>query len=262
MRVIPVIDLKAGQVVHGIAGRRDEYQPIRSSLVDGADPPRIAQAMIERLGCGTLYVADLDAITGAPPALSVYEQLASQGARLWIDAGIDSTARCQDLLAWDQRNGALEGLIVGLESLPSFDELERWLALAGPARLIFSVDLKAGAPITHDRQLAERGAEGIALAAVALGVRRLIVLDLARVGTGSGAGTEQLCRSLRAARSDLELTAGGGVRGVGDLRALAAAGCHAVLVASALHDGRITRADLASLRSPDTADAPGRSTPG
>jgi uncharacterized protein related to proFAR isomerase len=30
MQVIPVIDLKDGVVVHGIAGRREEYRPLVS----------------------------------------------------------------------------------------------------------------------------------------------------------------------------------------------------------------------------------------
>jgi len=40
---------------------------------------------------------------------------------------------------------------------------------------------------------------------------------------------------------------GGGVRGAEDLRSVAASGCDAVLVASALHDGRLTAADLAAV---------------
>jgi phosphoribosylformimino-5-aminoimidazole carboxamide ribotide isomerase len=52
---------------------------------------------------------------------------------------------------------------------------------------------------------------------------------------------------LRDAYSQIELLTGGGVRNVGDLRHLAASGCDAVLVASALHDGRLTAADLARI---------------
>jgi phosphoribosylformimino-5-aminoimidazole carboxamide ribotide isomerase len=88
-------------------------------------------------------------------------------------------------------------------------------------------------------------AEAIAARALDAGVRRLIVLDLARVGTGMGAGTEALCRRLRQLDGGLEITAGGGVRGPADLATLAASGCDAALVASALHDGRITPSDLA-----------------
>jgi len=40
------------------------------------------------------------------------------------------------------------------------------------------------------------------------------------------------------------LIAGGGVRGLADLTALARAGCNAALVASALHDGKLLPEDL------------------
>ena len=34
MEVIPVIDLLGGQVVRGVAGRRDEYRPIVSQIAE------------------------------------------------------------------------------------------------------------------------------------------------------------------------------------------------------------------------------------
>ena len=43
---------------------------------------------------------------------------------------------------------------------------------------------------------------------------------------------------------------GGGVRGVDDLRRLKACGVRAALVASALHDGALTPADLDGLSEP------------
>jgi phosphoribosylformimino-5-aminoimidazole carboxamide ribotide isomerase len=61
---------------------------------------------------------------------------------------------------------------------------------------------------------------------------------------GRGTGTLELVRRLRLSHPRLEITAGGGVRGVDDLRQLAEAGCDAALVASALHDGRITAKDV------------------
>ena len=78
----------------------------------------------------------------------------------------------------------MAGIVAGLESLPALDCLSEWLDLAGSQRLIFSLDLKAGRPIVRDQQLANRTGIEIALAARLQGVRRLIVLDLARVGMG------------------------------------------------------------------------------
>ena len=118
----------------------------------------------------------------------------------------------------------------------------------GSDRLIFSLDLKAGRPLIGSP--AWQGLDPRQIAAIALraGVRRLIILDLAQVGMGRGVGTEPLCRSLRALAPDLQIIAGGGVRSLADLRSLAAAGCHATLVASALHDGRLTPEDCRQAR--------------
>ncbi len=247
MRVIPVIDLKAGQVVRGIAGRRDEYRPIESPLVTSAAPVAVARALVEQFGCDTLYVADLDAIGGAAPAWGIFEQLAELGVALWGDAGLSSNSQVVQLAKWNADGKSLAGIVAGLESLPALDCLTEWLDVAGSEQLIFSVDLKEGRPIARDRELANCTGLEIALAARARGVRRLIVLDLARVGMGGGVGTESICRAIRAVDPQIEIVAGGGVRGVDDLRALAAAGCDAALVASALHDGRLTRADLTAL---------------
>ncbi|MEX2558660.1 MAG: HisA/HisF-related TIM barrel protein, partial [Pirellulales bacterium] len=66
-------------------------------------------------------------------------------------------------------------------------------------------------------------------------------------GMDAGVAALALCRELRQRHQQLELVSGGGVRGLQDLRALAEAGCDAALVASALHDGRLTAGDLAGL---------------
>jgi phosphoribosylformimino-5-aminoimidazole carboxamide ribotide isomerase len=75
----------------------------------------------------------------------------------------------------------------------------------------------------------------------------MIVLDLSRVGVGSGTGTEELCARLGSALPDVELIAGGGIRGPEDLRRLKKCGVGTALAASALHDGRLTRRDWEEL---------------
>ena len=82
----------------------------------------------------------------------------------------------------------------------------------------------------------------------ALGVRRLLVLDLERVGIGTGIGTEALCESIKQSCPGLEVWAGGGVRDAGDLSRLREAGVEAALVASALHDEAITPRQIEALR--------------
>jgi len=103
-------------------------------------------------------------------------------------------------------------------------------------RTIFSLDLRAGQPITADPTLRTLHPIAIAELAAACGIQTIIALDLARVGMGSGPEL-QLVREIRRALPHIELVAGGGVRDAADLERLADAGADAALVGSALHHG-------------------------
>jgi len=72
---------------------------------------------------------------------------------------------------------------------------------------------------------------------------QLIVMTLGRVGSGAGPDLARLAE-IRALAGARRLYAAGGVRNGADLAALANAGAAGVLVASALHDGRLDVADL------------------
>lgn len=253
MRLIAVLDLLAGKVVRGIAGRRQAYRPIESRLAGDASPAAVAAALTGQFSIDALYVADLDAIAGAEPDWQAYEVIAAatraetgRDVRIWVDAGVGDAARARQMA--DARVGGdpLAGVVVGLESLAGPDQLAQTLDILGADRAVFSLDLKDGRPLAARETWSDHSAESIATLAVAAGFRRMIVLDLAQVGTGGGISVGPLCRRLRSAHAAIELVSGGGVRGIADLRRLAEAGCGAALVASALHDGRLTKADVAA----------------
>ncbi len=195
-----------------------------------------------------MYVADLDAIAGGLPAWSIYRDLAAHVPRLLVDAGVRDTAQAARLaeFRFDVPAGSQEvaGVVAGLESVPSPGTLGEIFEIVGRERLVFSLDLKSGQPHADSPGWRGLGAWDIAQAALAIGVRRMIVLDLARVGMDGGVGTEDLCRRLRAADPEVEIIAGGGLRDATDLRSLSTAGCDGALVASALHDGRLSVSDV------------------
>ena len=64
MQVIPVIDLKAGHVVHARLGHRAFYRPIETPLATGSGPIDVVTGLLSLHPFATLYVADLDAIGG------------------------------------------------------------------------------------------------------------------------------------------------------------------------------------------------------
>jgi phosphoribosylformimino-5-aminoimidazole carboxamide ribotide isomerase len=241
-RVIPVLDIRDGQAVHAVGGQRAHYQPLKSVVHAGCDPKSLARALSVELRPPALYVADLDAIAGAGPDLGLVRALVDLGTPLWLDAGIGDGERVETLVA-----AGVETVVLGLETIPGASFACEAVRSHGAARLALSLDLRAGRPLTRagsDWSSAE--ALAIAGQAVEAGIRRLILLDLAIVGTGRGVTHHlPLVEGIRREAPGVELVVGGGVSGLDDLRVLAAAGVGAALVGSALHDGRI---DLASLR--------------
>jgi len=249
MHVIPVIDLLGRQVVRGVGGRRDEYRPIVSSLVASSEPGAVAAALQQSFRLPRVYVADLDAIMHSQRDVKSWQAIAAAGWQLTIDAGLqtaDDAAELRDFLARDFPGAEY---VIGLESWKKLSDLEKLSRHGEPVlpSAVFSLDLKEGRPLTRDPAWHEASAVEIGRKVARCGIRRLIVLDLADIGGGGGTSTLPLIRQLRQEWPDLEIVAGGGIRGPADLRELAAAGVSAALVASALHDGRITASDINAL---------------
>ena len=247
MRIIPVIDLMGGEIVHAVGGRRSEYRPIRSSLCASSVPIDVARGFRSHFGFEEIYLADLDAIAGRKQAASfIWTMLLMDGFRLWVDAGVRGLSQALDVAGGGAWALFSPGIVVGLETLAGPDALADIVSVVGE-EVILSLDLRDGEPVGNLQGWKYPTAWGIAAEAVGLGVKRLLVLDLARVGEGAGTGTEELCAALAASYPHVEILAGGGVRDRADLLRLKACGVSAALVASALHDGRLTRTDLDGL---------------
>jgi phosphoribosylformimino-5-aminoimidazole carboxamide ribotide isomerase len=240
MRVIPVIDLKGAAAVHAVRGERQRYRPLRSAIADGPDPVRITRAVRDTLGLAELYVADLDAIAGGRPHRELLAGLARE-ALVMVDAGVTEVADVRALLEL----GAAR-VVIATETLGDLDALAQLRSAAPEAALVLSLDLRGGRVLSADPELARLDAPEALGRLTRFGLREVIVLDLARVGSGAGPDVA-LVRELRAGFPELELLAGGGVRDVADLRALADAGAAGALVATALHAGAIGRDDLRAL---------------
>jgi len=242
MRVVPVIDLKAGTAVHAVRGERERYRPVRSVIAgNDGDPLSLARAFRSQLGLDELYVADLDAIRGEGEHGSSIRALAHE-VRVMVDAGVTEPERAQALL-----DLGVHRVVVGTETLTGPDALDRLLAELPEGAVVLSADLRDGRALSPSAQLADLPALDAVARLHRAGLREVTVLDLARVGSGAGPDVA-LIAELHAAFPDLELLAGGGVRGVDDLRALGDAGAAGALVATALHRGVIGQRELAELR--------------
>lgn len=233
--IIPVIDLKGGCVVHGIAGHRDEYLPIVSKLCDSPQPIAVATAFQNVFGLRRLYIADLDAIAGMPPSSDVYRELQQRGFSLLVDAGVREPADARRLLSQ-----GIETIVVGLETISGPQALDAILQEHSDSKILFSLDLASGAPMGNRAAWNWRSPEEILDHVLSIGVNRILLLDLAHVGMGGGTGTDSLAWRAASNPAKRELIVGGGIRGIDDLMRLTTYGVDGVLVASALHDGRLT----------------------
>ena len=231
MKIVPVLDLKGGIVVHARGGQRAKYAPLRSPLVEGCEPVPVARALCAVCRTSDLYVADLDALGGEPVAEPMLSALV-RVSEPWVDAGATTPERGAALA----RAGVARN-VVGTESLGPGALTARLLAEPSPP-LVLSVDMRGGKLISQDPELAGREPTAALSLAKMLGVRELLVTDLARVGSGSGPPLGAVAE-MAAALPEVAIYAAGGVRDDEDLRALESAGAAGALVATALHKRRL-----------------------
>jgi phosphoribosylformimino-5-aminoimidazole carboxamide ribotide isomerase len=239
MNLLPVIDLLDGVVVRGVQGQRDQYRPIESQLTAKSDVISVAHAFREHFGFSELYVADLDAILHESPHFEIYRDLKNEGFRILVDAGLRDVAMAREAFA-----AGSTAVIAGLETSNGPSQIAQLCSEFGPERVLFSLDMQAGNPLGFLDAWPSSDPFELGQEAIRAGIERMIVLDLQSVGASKGPITDSLCRQFLNKRPQLRLITGGGIRDVSDLPALAEIGVESVLVASALHDGRIAPDDV------------------
>lgn len=230
--IVPVLDLKGGQVVHARAGERDRYLPIRSILAKGSEPNAVVEGLLALASFRCMYIADLDAIEGRGDHSRLIADLVARyrGVDIWVDGGFASfgaAAAGADL-------GATP--VLGSESWTDHERLASAVERLGRERCVLSLDFRADkfiGPPAFDADPAPWP-------------DRVIVMTLGRVGTGSGPDIVRLAAVHRMAGAR-RLFAAGGVRGREDIRDLVRQELAGVLVATALHDGRLSREALAEI---------------
>jgi phosphoribosylformimino-5-aminoimidazole carboxamide ribotide isomerase len=223
LNIIPVIDLKGGEVVRAERGERHLYAPIKTPLSPTSRPADVVAGFLALHEFRTIYIADLDAIegTGAHSACIAELEAAFPDLSFWVDAGIGTGAEARAWLA--AHNG---DLVLGSETLRDPDLIT---SLSTSPRSLLSLDFRAE-QFQGPARLAEDES---------LWPTRLIVMTLTRVGSQAGPDLDRL-RQIRAKTMGRHrVYAAGGVRGPEDLSLLAQAGIAGVLVASALHAGHI-----------------------
>lgn len=234
MRILPAIDLLAGNVVTLVEGRPG------TETTSLPNPLEVAARWI-REGAEWLHVVDLDAAFGrGDHRLAIQRILETRQAHVQVAGGL----RSSEQIRWYLERGA-ERVVVGTRGI----EDPSWLAEAAstyPDRLVLAVDARKGRIVTRG-WTHETGLDVVQF------LRRAARLPLAGIlftsvdveGHLRGIDHDAIVQVLNAASQPL--TVAGGVTSYDDLRFLRGLGVEAVVLGAALYQERIRLAQAMNL---------------
>jgi phosphoribosylformimino-5-aminoimidazole carboxamide ribotide isomerase len=218
MKLIPVIDLMNGVVVSALKGERQNYLPCTTPLCHSSKPEVVISALLDLYPFNTLYIADLDAITGVGSNIEVIRGLSSKFSQtvFWLDNGLNDLQHLQSFAR----------PVIGTESLGTIEQLSHLItSLPSPLLSLDFVDNRF------------KGPEGL-LDYPELWPDEVIVMSLSHVGSAAGADTLRLQQLSRISPGH-RLYAAGGIRDREDLQQLNELGVSGALLSTALHQGTI-----------------------
>ncbi len=224
MEIIPVIDVMGGKVVHAQGGERADYQPLVSILTESDTPATVIMDLLAYYPFQTIYIADLDAIRFGKKEVDLYLELSQAHPQInfYIDAGITDQ---QSWLFLATNSNVYP--VIGSETLRDITWLDD---VRVREKSILSLDFKQGEFL---------GDEAL-LKSPKLWPRQIIAMNLDCIGSQLGPDLNLLA-DLKSKTLNCDIIAAGGVRTEQDLITLQQQGIKQILIASALHDGRITK---------------------
>lgn len=234
MHCIPVLDIAAGGVVRAVRGERAAYLPLSSCLTQSTAPLGVTAALRAQFVSTIFYVADLDAIQQHGSNHTLIQSLVTThpDCEWWIDAGFESPTQ---IAQWAQHSNVR--CVIGSESLHS---------VAHYTTLCAALPVSSAAILSLDRKGEERLGPADLWSTPARWPQSIIAMNLARVGASEGPDFDYL-RRLRALAPGATLIAAGGARHGQDLECLRTQDVAAVLLATALHDGSLSPAQVRGL---------------
>lgn len=229
MQIIPVLDLSKGQVVHAKKGSRKHYRPIQSSLCSSSHPAEIVRGYLKLYPFRTLYVADLDAIEQQGNNRSIIQTLCFEYPELeiWLDSGLSLV----DHYLKSHNTSSLR-IILSTESIPEPTAASLMRDFGGHS-FILSLDYRSGGFLGPSTIVQTQD----------LWPSDVIILNLDQVGTNNGMSFPGGLDS-QSLFDQYNIYYGGGISSLTDLMQLEKLGAAGALLATALHDKKISREDL------------------
>ena len=230
MIVFPAIDLKGGEVVRLAEGDMDR------ATVYGDDPAAQAK-LFAGAGADHLHVVDLDgSFAGSARNREAVEGIvAAFPGRVQLGGGI---RKREDVEGWF--DAGVARVVMGSAALKD-PEFVKDMARAHPGGVVVAVDAKDGMVATEGwADVSDVPVIDLARRFEDAGVASLLFTDIGRDGLLKGVNLEATVGLAR--QVDIPVIASGGVAGIEDIEALAAAaheGIEGVITGRALYDGRL-----------------------
>ena len=242
MIIIPAVDIKDGNCVRLLQGRKDK------ETVFSNDPVAMAQRW-EREGAERLHVIDLDgAFDQKPRNLPVIEKIIQNiAAPVQVGGGIRQRSTIDRYL----EIGA-DRVIIGTEAIRNPDLIVD-SCKAYPGRIVVAIDARKGmVAIEGWVEITRTSAVELAKRFEACGVAAINFTDIHRDGMQTGPNIEETRRMAEAI--SIPVVASGGVSSLDDIRKLLpleASGVVGVITGKALYAGTLRLADaIAVARKP------------
>lgn len=230
-RLIFVMDLLDGVVVHAKRGEREKYVPIHrfSSIVTSSDPA----CVIETIKPKEVYIADLNRLMSTGNNRPILKDLRTRNRdlRIMLDYGVNGMEDLKEAVDAEMA----DKFVLGTETI-SIELLEEASKSDIITDICISLDLFNNEVLTSDTRMKIDPLQLIK-ELNKFPVRDVIVLELNKVGTKSGIDFEFLARAVELSEHDI--LCGGGVRNCEDVHKMAEIGVKGALVATAVHDGGI-----------------------
>lgn len=221
IEVIPVLDIMSGLVVHAYAGRREEYKPLKNSLVIDKPDPALALRVFKEMGFKAVYIADLDSIMNKGDNSKVIYEAAELGFRVLADIGRRGVySKDTDQISF----------IIGTE----YVEYPAEISLLNGRSISLDV---FNDQVTFANTRVE--IDSIVEYLTKLELKKVLVIDLSRVGTEKGVNKAIVSKLVKYMPG--KLIVGGGVKNEEDILELKNLGVTGVLVATAIHRGIVCK---------------------
>jgi phosphoribosylformimino-5-aminoimidazole carboxamide ribotide isomerase len=225
--VVPAVDVQEGQVVQLVGGERDTGKTY-------GDPVEAAERWVDA-GARTLHLVDLDGAFEGERANA--DAIAAVVDAVDVDVQLGGGIRTVDD-ATALLNAGVDRVILGTAAVETPDIVAE-ISDEHPDTVLVSLDAKDGEVVvsgwTEGTGLDPAEAAG---RYEDLGAAGILFTDVDVEGQLDGVRTDPVERVVEAV--DIPVVASGGVATLEDVRALKAAGASAVVVGSALYEGRFT----------------------